>query len=149
MSSNSEKPKKINAKEINQILRQKFPFIQIDRVLELEYGVRSKVLKNITSTEPCFQGHFPEDPIFPGVLIIEAMAQAGGFVFAKEGVKQKGFIAAVDKVKFLKPVIPGDSLIIESKFLISLQDISKVSCEVFVDGEIVAKGEITYKFEAA
>ncbi len=149
MSTNTENTKVINAKEINQILRQKFPFIQIDRVLEIEHGVRTKVLKNITLTEPCFQGHFPEDPIFPGVLIIEAMAQAGGFIFAKEGVKQKGFIAAVDKVKFLKPVIPGDALIIDCNFLVAIQDISRVSCEVFVDSEMVAKGEITYKFETA
>lgn len=149
MSANTETARVINAKEINQILRQKFPFIQIDRVLEVEYGVRSKVLKNITLTEPCFQGHFPEDPIFPGVLIIEAMAQAGGFIFAKSDVKQKGFIAAVDKVKFLKPVIPGDTLIINCKFLVALQDISRVSCEVFVEEEMVAKGEVTYKFEVA
>jgi 3-hydroxyacyl-[acyl-carrier-protein] dehydratase len=138
----------MDAKQINSVLRQKFPFIQIDRVLELEYGARSRVLKNITMTEPCFQGHFPGDPIFPGVLIIEAMAQAGGFIFAKEDSEQKGFIAAIDKVKFIKPVIPGDTMIIESKFIAALQQISRVNCEVFVDDELVAKGEITYKMEA-
>jgi 3-hydroxyacyl-[acyl-carrier-protein] dehydratase len=137
----------LEAKQINKILRQKFPFVMIDRVLEIDPGKFSKAIKNITQTEPCFQGHFPDEPIFPGVLILEAMAQAGGFIFVNGNSEQKGYIAAIDKVKFIKPVIPGDTLTIECRFVAALQGISRVNCQVKVESQIVAKGEITYKLE--
>lgn len=137
----------IFAKEINQILRQKFPFIQIDRVLDVEYGKSCTVIKNVTMSEPCFLGHFPDEPIFPGALIIEGMAQAGGFIFAKPGAKQNGVIAAIDKVKFIKQVIPGDTLYYKAEFLSQLGNIFKVGVKVLVDEKLVAKGEVTYSFE--
>lgn len=137
----------IFAKEINQILRQKFPFIQIDRVLDVEYGKSCTVIKNVTMSEPCFLGHFPDEPIFPGVLIIEGMAQAGGFIFAKPGAKQNGVIAAIDKVKFIKQVIPGDTLYYKAELLSQLGNIFKVGIKVLVDEKLVAKGEVTYSFE--
>ncbi|MCL6591050.1 MAG: 3-hydroxyacyl-ACP dehydratase FabZ [Firmicutes bacterium] len=136
----------IYAKEINEILRQKHPFIQIDRILELDYGKYCVALKNVTMSEPCFLGHFPDEPIFPGALIIEAMAQAGGFIFAKPNTKQKGMIAAVDKVKFLKQVIPGDTMYIKAELISQLGNLAKVSLQVSVEEQIVAKGEITYSF---
>ena len=138
----------IYAKEINEILRQKFPFVQIDRILEIDYGQKCVGLKNVTLGEPCFLGHFPGEPIFPGALIIEAMAQTGGFIFVKPGTKQKGVIAAVDKVKFLKQVIPGDTLLIEAELLTTLGNLAKVGMQVKVDGALVAKGEVTYNFSA-
>lgn len=137
----------IFAKEINSILRQKNPFIFIDRILELEYGKYCLALKNVTMTEPCFQGHFPDEPILPGVLIVESMAQAGGFIFAKPNLKQDGVIAAVN-VKFLKEVIPGDSMFIHSTFVSSMGHLAKVSCMVLVNEVTVAKGEISYSFKS-
>lgn len=136
----------ILAKEINEMLRQKFPFVQIDRILEVEYDKSCIALKNVTLSEPCFLGHFPDEPIFPGVLIIEGMAQAGGFIFAKPGQRQNGVIAAVDKVKFIKQVIPGDTLIYKGELLSKLGSIAKVGLTVSVNEETVAKGEITYHF---
>ncbi len=138
----------ILAKEINEYLRQKFPFVQVDRILEIEYRKSCIALKNVTISEPCFLGHFPDDPILPGVLIIESMAQAGGFIFARQGEKQNGVIAAVDKVKFKKPVIPGDTMLISSQCIGSLGNIFKVASTVSVDKIIVATGEITYSFES-
>lgn len=137
----------ILAKEINKILRQKFPFVQIDRVLEIEYGKSCTVIKNVTMSEPCFLGHFPDEPIFPGALIIEGMAQAGGFIFAGPEKEQKGVIAAVDKVKFLRQVIPGDTLYYKAELLSKLGNIAKVGLTVFVDEKLVARGEITYSFQ--
>lgn len=136
----------INAKEINEILRQKFPFVQIDRIVELEFGKRCIGLKNVTLSEPCFLGHFPDEPIFPGALLIEAMAQTGGFIFARTKTELKGVVAAVDKVKFVKQVIPGDTLLIEAELISNFGSLAKVGLQIKVRDELVAKGEITYKF---
>lgn len=115
--------------------------------MEIEYGKSCTVIKNVTMSEPCFLGHFPDEPIFPGTLIIEGMAQAGGFVFAEPEKKQKGVIAAVDKVKFLRQVIPGDTLYYKAELLSKLGNIAKVLVKVFVDEKLVARGEITYSFQ--
>ncbi|MBI9099397.1 MAG: 3-hydroxyacyl-ACP dehydratase FabZ [Spirochaetaceae bacterium] len=136
----------LNAKEIQEIIRQGYPFILIDRITELKFGESVTALKNVSMGESCFLGHFPDDPIFPGVLIIEGMAQAGGFLFYKEGKKQTGVIAAVDKVKFLKEVVPGDTIYYKGIFLQKIGNFAKVSFTAEVENKIVAKGEISYSF---
>ena len=136
----------IKAKEIMGILHQQHPFILIDRITELDGGVSCTAIKNVTLTEPCFQGHFPGDPVFPGVYIIEAMAQAGGMIFAESGSSQIGVIAAVDKVKFLREVIPGDTLVLHCRLDSRFGRLAKVAVSVEVDGQPVAKGEISYSF---
>lgn len=137
----------IYSKDINRILRQKFPLIMVDRIIEIEPNKKCIGQKNISIGEPCFQGHFPEEPIFPGTMIIEVMAQVGGFIFMQEGKKQQGYIAAIEQIKFLKKVIPGDVLIISCEAMAKIGNLAKIMAIVTVDDEIVAKGNITYSFD--
>jgi len=130
--------------QIKKRLKHRFPFLLIDRVLELEEGVRCTALKNVTINEPFFQGHFPESPIFPGVLIIEALAQTGGiagYTLYGSADKDLTFFAGVDNVKFKKPVVPGDQLILKSVFLKKKMNIWFMTGEAFVDGELVARAD--------
>jgi len=130
--------------QIKERLKHRFPFLLIDRVLELEEGVSCTALKNVTVNEPFFQGHFPESPIFPGVLIIEALAQTGGIAghtLSESGGKDLTFFAGVDKVKFKKPVIPGDQLILKAVFIKRKMNIWMMSGEAFVDDRLVARAD--------
>ena len=130
--------------EIKKRIKHRFPFLMIDRVVELEEGVRAKAIKNVSINEPIFQGHFPEQPIFPGVLIIEAMAQTAGiagYTLYKDADNSLAFFAGFDKVRFKRPVVPGDQLVIEAKMVKRKLNIWMMTGEAFVDGELAAKGE--------
>lgn len=135
--------------DINKILNclpHRYPFLLIDRILEIEPDKTIKALKNVTINEPFFQGHFPKTPIMPGVLIIEAMAQAGG-VLAYESLPNKItnteiYFMGIDKVKFRKPVIPGDQLIFDVRILRHRSKVFKMAGSVKVDGDIVAEAEL-------
>ena len=133
----------IAAKDIPNILPHRFPFLLIDRVLEIGDD-RIVALKNVSWNEPFFQGHFPGMPIMPGVLQVEAMAQAGGILAARTGgfdaEKQVVFFMAIDQVKFRRPVVPGDQLIIE---VVPLRKgkIWKMKGECKVDGQVVSQAE--------
>lgn len=136
---------------IMQHLPHRFPFLLVDRILELVPDQRIKGLKNVTVNEPFFQGHFPGTPIMPGVLIIEAMAQAGGVLAmvsapdAKEGTLM--YFMGFDQVKFRKPVVPGDQLIIEVEVLKKRAKILKLAGTAKVDGQLVAEGQLMATFE--
>ena len=136
--------------EIMKLLPHRYPFIMIDRILELTTGEKVVALKNVTINEPFFQGHFPENPIMPGVLIIEAMGQAGAVLAAKSlGRETNGlliYFMGMDKVKFRKPVIPGDQLIFEVKFLKQRRNVFKMSGTAFVDEKVVAQAELMATF---
>jgi len=125
-------------------LPHRYPFILLDRILEL--GPQEIVgLKNVTINEPFFQGHFPGHPIMPGVLIIEAMAQAGGllaFSLAPETEGNNVYFMGVDKVRFRKPVRPGDQLILKIRLIKQRGPVFKMKGEAFVDGQLVAEGEL-------
>ena len=128
-------------------LPHRYPFLMIDRVRECEPGKRIVAIKCVSANEPYFQGHFPNRPIMPGVLILEAMAQAAGIlVFRTEGVKPDGnsvyYYAGIDDARFKKPVIPGDQLEIEVILERSLRGIWKFGCLARVDGAIVAEARI-------
>ena len=130
--------------EIKKRIKHRFPFLLIDRVIELEEGKSCTALKNVTINEAHFQGHFPQMPIMPGVLIIEAMAQTAGIA----GYKQIGnsedslfFFAGFDKVKFRKPVIPGDQLILKAEFVKKKMNLWFMKGEAFVDDKLVASAE--------
>lgn len=128
-------------------LPHRYPFVMIDRVRECEPGKRIVALKCVSVNEPYFQGHFPNRPIMPGVLILEAMAQAAGIlVFRTEGKKPDGdsvyYYAGIDNARFKKPVVPGDLLEIEVTLERSLRGIWKFGCEARVDGAIVAEARI-------
>lgn len=131
-------------KKILDILPHRFPMLLIDRVLELEPGKRILALKNVTINEPFFQGHFPGTPIMPGVMILEAMAQAGGILtYASSFQKAQGVIyfMAMDKVKFRRPVTAGDQLVFELEILRLRKKAVKMRGKAMVDGEVAAQAE--------
>lgn len=132
--------------QIQQILPHRYPFLLIDKVLECESGVRLSAVKNVTFNEPFFQGHFPTNPIFPGVLMIEAMAQATALLTAQSddqfGSNTTYFLASVDKARFKKQVGPGDQLILEAIFVKSKRHLWSFECRAEVDGKLVASANI-------
>ena len=137
--------------DIQQVLKhlpQRYPFLMIDRVKECEPGKRIVALKNVSANEPQFQGHFPERPIMPGVLILEAMAQAAGLlVFSadSEGTQRDSLVyyyVGIDNARFKKPVVPGDQLELEVKLERMLRGIGKFSCVARVAGEVAADAAI-------
>ena len=137
--------------KIMKLLPHRYPFIMIDRVVDLIPGEKIVALKNVTINEPFFQGHFPGNPVMPGVLIIEAMGQAGAILAAESLPKEKQgsliFFMGMDKVKFRKPVVPGDQLIFELQFLRRRAMVFKMSGTAFVDKKRVAEAELMATFE--
>lgn len=134
----------INA--ISQIMPHRYPFLLVDRILELEEGKRVVGIKNVTFNEPQFTGHFPGRPVFPGVLIIEALAQTGGFMILhsiENPEKALLFFAAIDKVRFRKPVVPGDQLRFELNMISFKRGICKMGGKAYVDGALVCEAELT------
>ncbi len=135
-----------NIEEIMGLLPHRYPFILVDRVIEIEPDKRIVVLKNVTMNEPFFQGHFPGTPVMPGVLIVEAMAQAGGvLVYASlPEDKRKGgiYFMGIDKARFRKPVVPGDQLVIEVVWTKRRGNVSRMSGKATVDGGLVAEAEV-------
>lgn len=130
--------------EILKIVPHRYPMLMIDRIIELVPDERVVALKNVSINEPFFQGHFPGKPIMPGVLIIEAMAQAGGLLAHLSGFQKKGeliYFAALDKVKFRSPVYPGDQLISEMKVLKRRSRAMKISGIARVNETRVAEAE--------
>ena len=135
--------------DIIRMLPHRYPFLLVDTITELEPGKRVVGVKNVTGNEPFFQGHFPGNPIMPGVLIVEAMAQVGGVLahLAKSDSEEEGkpsmfFFMSMDKVKFRKSVIPGDQLIIEVEALRTGSKFWKMAGKVFVKDDLVAQAEL-------
>jgi 3-hydroxyacyl-[acyl-carrier-protein] dehydratase len=135
--------------DIAKILPHRYPFLLVDRVTELDLGKRVVGLKNVTYNEPFFQGHFPENPIMPGVLIIEGMAQTGGILarLSQPGFMDKGgggetLFVSIDKVKFRRPVVPGDTLRFEVEALRTGSRFWKVAGKAFVERDLVAEAEL-------
>ena len=127
------------------MLPHRYPFLLLDRVLELEKD-RVVAIKNVTFNEPFFQGHFPGRPVMPGVLLVEAMAQAGAFItLAHLGPDRKTLfmLAGLDKVRFRRQVIPGDQVKIEVKAIKIHRPLWKMSAEARVDGELAAEAELS------
>ena len=130
--------------EVMKILPHRYPFLMVDRITEL---TAEKVvgIKNITINEPFFQGHFPGNPVMPGVMIVEALAQAGGilaFELLAEPKNNAVYLMGLDKVRFRKPVRPGDQLLLKLEVLKQRGPIFKMRGEAFVDGQLVAEAEL-------
>ncbi len=136
--------------DINQVmalLPHRYPFLLIDRILEIEPGKKIVGLKNVTINEPFFQGHFPGHPIMPGVLLLEAMAQTGGVMallsIPKEEVSKKVlYFMSIDKAKFRKPVVPGDQVRFELELMRTRGAIMSFAGTAKVDGAVVAEAEM-------
>lgn len=137
----------MDIREVLGYLPHRFPFLLIDRVRECEPGRRIVAIKNVTANEPYFQGHFPDRPIMPGVLILEAMAQAAAILGFRTMEKRPDdesmyYFAGIDNARFKKPVIPGDQLVIEVLFGASRRGIGKFSSTARVDGVLVTEADL-------
>ncbi len=137
----------LSSQEILGLLPHRFPFALVDKVLEHIPGQKAVALKNVTINEPQFQGHFPDRPLMPGVLIVESMAQVGGIIVTQMPELPKGLFvfAGINNVKFRRPVVPGDQLVITCELLsIKRQRFGKVKGEAHVDGNLVCSGELMF-----
>jgi 3-hydroxyacyl-[acyl-carrier-protein] dehydratase len=139
----------LDFEEIKRIIPQRFPFIMIDRVLEIEPGKRAVAVKNISGNDMVFVGHFPEKAVMPGALIIEAMAQTAIVLFAtnkksEEGDKKRIYYFGSVKARFLHPAVPGDQLKIKVENVKSLPNGAYVSGEAFVDDKKMAEAELVF-----
>ena len=143
----SSENNQLSSEEILGLLPHRFPFALIDRVIEHVPGKKAVALKNVTINEPQFQGHFPERPLMPGVLIVESMAQVGGVIVTQMPDLPKGLFvfAGINNVKFRRPVVHGDQLVITCELLsIKRQRFGKVKGEAHVDGKLVCSGELMF-----
>ena len=131
---------------IMSVLPHRYPFLLVDRVLEMEAGKRIVAIKNVTANEHFFVGHFPGHPVMPGVLIIEAMAQVGGILLIKEFEDRDDkvpYFLGIDKARFRRPVQPGDQLRFEVEVLRLRKNYCKVQGKALVDGRLVAEALLT------
>ncbi|CAC9594915.1 3-hydroxyacyl-[acyl-carrier-protein] dehydratase, FabZ form (EC 4.2.1.59) [uncultured Gammaproteobacteria bacterium] len=137
----------MNIQDVKNYLPHRYPFLLIDRVLELEIGKSITALKNVTYNEPQFTGHFPNQPIMPGVMIVEALAQATGILAFKSEVGkpidgQIYMLVGIDKVRFKRMVEPGDQLLLEVEVMTVKRGIWKFKCKATVDGVLVTSAEL-------
>jgi 3-hydroxyacyl-[acyl-carrier-protein] dehydratase len=136
--------------EIQKILPHRYPFLLLDRVTKLEKGVSIEGYKNVSISEPVFQGHFPDHPIYPGVMIIEGMAQAGGVLAFKSSSEEDQdemsnkvvYFMSIDKAKFRSPVTPGDQLVYKLTVIKQRGAIWQLEAKAYVDNKLVAEAEL-------
>lgn len=137
----------LTIEEIQKLLPHRYPFSLVDRIIEYVPGKRAVGIKNVTINEPHFQGHFPGRPIMPGVLIVEAMAQVGGIVLTQMPEIEKGLFmfAGIDKVRFRRPVVPGDQLVMTVELLwVKQRRFGKMQARAEVDGQLATEGEMMF-----
>ncbi|MDQ1469627.1 MAG: 3-hydroxyacyl-[acyl-carrier-protein] dehydratase [Bryobacterales bacterium] len=139
----------MDVNEIRQILPHRYPFLLVDKIVELE-AERIVGIKNVTANEPFFNGHFPDFPVMPGVLIVEAMAQTAGILVLRsipDRDRKLVLLVSVDGARFRKPVVPGDQLRLEMHVLKRKGSVAKMAGKAFVDGVVVAEAEVMCKLE--
>ncbi|MDF2875511.1 MAG: fabZ [Sporomusa sp.] len=136
----------LTAAEIQEIIPHRYPMLLVDRIVELEPMKRAVGIKNVTINEHFFMGHFPERPVMPGVLILEAMAQVGGvaMLYPEEYRGKLALFGSMDRVKFRKPVTPGDQLYMVAEIIKLRGSAGKLWAEAFVDGQVVAEAEFMF-----
>lgn len=136
----------LDIKEIQKIIPHRYPFLLVDRIIELEEGKKAVGIKNVSINEAYFQGHFPEHPVMPGVLIIEALAQVGAVAVLKlpQYAGKIAFFAGIDKVRFRKQVVPGDQLRLEVELVKIKGPVGKGFGKAFVGEDLAAEGELTF-----
>jgi 3-hydroxyacyl-[acyl-carrier-protein] dehydratase len=135
----------MDIKDIQNLLPHRYPFLMVDRIIQMETGTKAVGIKNVTINEGFFQGHFPNHPIMPGVLIIEALAQVAGILALHSGaaVGKAVYFLSIERAKFRKPVVPGDQLKLEVSILQQRGNVWKFSGNAFVEDKIVAESEFT------
>lgn len=136
----------LDVKQIMELIPHRYPFLLVDCIVELEEGKRIVGLKNVSISEGFFQGHFPSYPVMPGVLIVEALAQAGGVLLFKSKPELKGrmmYFAGLEGVRFRKPVVPGDTLRLEVEFTAMRQRLVRMNGRALVNGEVVTEAKMT------
>ena len=140
----------LDIRQIMAILPHRYPFLLIDRILERSRKKRIVAIKNVTINEPFFQGHFPDFPVMPGVLIVEAMAQAAG-VLVLQGMPDRDsklvLLVAIENARFRKPVVPGDTLRLEMTVVKRRSNVAKMAGRATVEGVLVAEAEVMCKLE--
>ncbi|MBU5308007.1 3-hydroxyacyl-ACP dehydratase FabZ [Clostridioides mangenotii] len=136
----------LNIDQIKEIIPHRYPFLLVDKIIELEVGKRAVGIKNVTANEPFFQGHFPEYPLMPGVLIIEALAQVGAVAMMSmdENKGKLGVFAGIDNVRFKKEVRPGDTLTMEIEMISIRRNIGKATAKAYVGDELACKGDLMF-----
>ncbi|XKI48319.1 3-hydroxyacyl-ACP dehydratase FabZ [Altericista sp. CCNU0014] len=143
----SEVSNTLTIEQIQALLPHRYPFLLVDRIIENLPGEKAVGIKNVTVNEPFFQGHFPGRPIMPGVLIVEAMAQVGGIVLLQMAdLKDKlSLFAGIDKVRFRRPVVPGDQLVMTVELIcIKQRRFGKMQAKAEVNGQLVSEGELMF-----
>lgn len=132
--------------EIQKILPHRYPFLLVDKIIEMEEGKRCVGIKNVTVNEPFFQGHFPSNPIMPGVLITEALAQVGAVMLLSmpENKGRLGVFTGINNFKFRRQVVPGDTLLLEAELVTYRHGMGKANVKATVDGQLAAGGEISF-----
>ena len=132
--------------DIQKILPHRYPFLLIDKITEMEEGKTITGIKNVTVNEPFFQGHFPGNPIMPGVLITEALAQTGAVLLLSmpENKGKLGVFTGINNFKFRRQVVPGDTLTLTAELLVYRHGMGKANVKATVDGEVAAMGEISF-----
>ena len=137
----------LTIEEIQKLLPHRYPFALVDRIIDYVPGKRAVGIKNVTVNEPHFQGHFPERPIMPGVLIVEAMAQVGGIVLTQMPDAEGGLFlfAGIDKVRFRRQVVPGDQLVMTVELLwVKQRRFGKMQARAEVEGQLATEGELMF-----
>ena len=139
----------LNSNQIQEIIPHRYPFLLIDRVIELEPGISAVALKNVSANDGFFHGHFPDEHIMPGVLIVEALAQTGAVIIlsVEENAGKLVYFAGIDKCKFKRKVIPGDTLRLEARVINQRSGIGVAEAVATVDGEIACKTIIKFAIE--